>query len=604
MMMRRRPHLKSCLESSPMPTPFMLLAVTAALGGAFAQSAPRIEAVDEPPELTGTPTEFKKPPEILQQMADVYASKDDPDKARAAVETITRLLRENSNYSDGYFTRAIFNYCVLKSADVDDALRDIDAAIATHPSQEVSPPSFSLTDHYSLKANIEFVAGRHKQAMNDLEKGLLEDIENAESLFAPSGSPNSTARNSCEWQLSDLDRLVGESPADYRTLVFRGLYYFSLVAVNVKYSKSASDDFRSATTINPQSAQAYYFLGRICSRNAFFPSLTGISQEKSHKSAIQAYDKAVELDPNLWPAFLERANSRYQLKQYKLAISDFDRVLELDPENSGAYHDRALAKLNTDQYRPAILDFDEAIRRRSPDDMNLWAMYENRADCYIKLTEYRAAVADLTVAIRLQLRFQGFLFDLRQFRALYPEYNQVSDRDFILKLNKLFWPQYAYEVLAKQLSENKNEWAIDVLDELYEKRGDAYLNLRDFRRGTRDFKRIFDGIPLFADVVDRWRLIQADPNGNELYIDVKTVEFADPGPSRLWLKAIRKDETYTVQGYEIDCKLHQFKLATTVLYDSNHAVLRRSESDVGWERVIPDTVGELIFTGTCAGVQN
>ena len=58
---------------------------------------------------------------------------------------------------------------------------------------------------------------------------------------------------------------------------------------------------------------------------------------------------------------------------------------------------------------------------------------------------------------------------------------------------------------ARQLTEQNGGWAIGLLNELYEKRGDTYLRLSDYRQGVLDFRRIFEGIPNFADSTDRWR---------------------------------------------------------------------------------------------------
>ncbi len=207
------------------------------------------------------------------------------------------------------------------------------------------------------------------------------------------------------------------------------------------------------------------------------------------RKAAQQYTKAIILDPRFLSAYELRAMSYLELKQSRQAIQDYDKILELQPDKAGAYHDRALAKMDLNQYRSAILDFDEAIKRRDDDLM----MYENRADCYLKLEDFRNAILDLSKAIGLQLGSQGFLFNIRQFRALYPEYDALSDDDLIRKLNKLFWPQYTFEVLKKQLTENK-QWAIALMEELYEKRGDAYLKINEFKLGIRDFNRIQKGI--------------------------------------------------------------------------------------------------------------
>src|SRR5271167_357841 len=56
--------------------------------------------------------------------------------------------------------------------------------------------------------------------------------------------------------------------------------------------------------------------------------------------------------------------------------------------------------------------------------------------------------------VKRVLANQTFLLTLRQFRALYPEYDKVSDETVLRRIHALFWPQFEYEVFAKQIMEN------------------------------------------------------------------------------------------------------------------------------------------------------
>jgi hypothetical protein len=155
-------------------------------------------------------------------------------------------------------------------------------------------------------------------------------------------------------------------------------------------------------------------------------------------------------------------------------------------------------------------------------------------------------------------------------------------------------------VIAKQLLAEKDEWAIDFVNELYEKRGDAYLRMNDFRRGVQDFNRIIKGIPNYADGMDRWRLLGSSPGGEQHYIDVKTAEFSNSVPARLWLKTVKKDESYTVQAYELDCKGGRINATSTVQYSPNDEIISTSETSGGWQRIVPETLGEQLHNGMCS----
>jgi len=528
--------------------------------------------------------------------------------------TRKKLVGEDEEPSPSIFfssllMRALFNRCMVHSGDTDGVLKDIDAAISNYATQKLPRAHASLSGHYSLRAKVEFDTRHYREALDDLETAMKQDLDGASSIFnSDDTKPDAPPQSICTWGLSDLDLLAQKFPHDYRVVLLRGLYYRHFMNFDTKHFSTGIANLRSALVLNPKSPIIYYLLGRTYAQAVFWPSLLGVPQAESYKSAIQAYDKAVELDPAFAPAYLGRASAEYQLKRYQQAIKDFDKLLTLTPENTGAYNDRGLAKMNLEQYYPAISDFDEVIKRAKPNSFDISAsyVYENRADCHVKLGHFEDAIGDLTKAIALQLGSQGFMFNIGQFRALYPEYNDVPDEAFGHKINKLFWPQYEYDVIAKNLSSRKSEneeWPIDeVLNGLYEKRGDAYFASMDFKRAVLDFNRIFRGIPMFAHLVNRWRLLESGSSGEKYYLDVKTIEFSKSAPGRLWLKTVNEDETYTLQSYELDCTGRRVNVTSTVVYSANDEVVSSSEINK-WQRIVPDSRGERLYAGICSGVR-
>ena len=588
----------------------LIAAVFAAALLAHSQASPiRIAGVQEPPELSGEPKKIKRLTGVQRQFGEMIPELTDEAKAKAARPKLNKFVEEHPDYSDAYFMRATCYFCTLSSREYASILKDIDRAISTHSAPTASIYE-NLTDHYSLRGKVKLMVGQYREAMDDLETAMKVDFDSADRIFNIGGVEPEKTSNPCTWNLMELDTLVAKFPEDYRALLFRGLYFKFFTTFKEDYYAKAMQEFQKAALLNPKSPLPHYFIAELYEKASFWTKAAWSSDEgrnEAKRNAIQAYTKAIQLNPNFMKAYEGRASAYYALKRYPQAISDHDKVLELDPDNVSAYADRGVTKLEAGQYPSAAFDLGEAIRRKRESDFafdedTLGMSYEHRADAYMKMGDYRNAIADYSKAIERRLANDTFLLSLKQIRGLYPEYNSVSDEALCRKINALFWPKFEYNVIAKRLLEENGNWEISfLLEELYEKRGDAYLRANDFRRGVLDFNRIFKGIPNFADVLDRWRPLGRSWDGEEYFLDVKSVEFSDSGPVRLWLKNVSKNKSYTVQSIDLDCRAMRINLTPSVAYNSEGQVVSSSETSSGWQRIVPDTQGEQLYMGMCSG---
>jgi lipoprotein NlpI len=109
-------------------------------------------------------------------------------------------------------------------------------------------------------------------------------------------------------------------------------------------------DFEKAIEIDPKLAPAY--TGR------------GIAYEKKgdHDRAIADYSKAIELDPKDAHSYYHRGNAYERKGEYDRAIADFDKAIELNPKLAGAYNNRGIVHFVNQDYDHAIADYNEAIR--------------------------------------------------------------------------------------------------------------------------------------------------------------------------------------------------------------------------------------------------
>jgi len=107
----------------------------------------------------------------------------------------------------------------------------------------------------------------------------------------------------------------GLGVSDYKDAVLDGVS-----DLNLNRPESALENFNRAIDIDPTRADG--FLGRA----------NALSTLKRYEEALPDYNRAIEIDPTLANAFVNRGSARSQLGQYEKAIADFEKGLELDPE--------------------------------------------------------------------------------------------------------------------------------------------------------------------------------------------------------------------------------------------------------------------------------
>lgn len=118
---------------------------------------------------------------------------------------------------------------------------------------------------------------------------------------------------------------------------------------------------------------------------------------EDYKKAVDNYDLAIELDPDLAVAYHYRGYALHQLGRYNRAFNDYDRALILDLDYVAAYNNRGTAHQDLGQYQKALTNYTEAIRL----DPNYAPARFNR--CWTKaknLGRFADALADCELAVQ------------------------------------------------------------------------------------------------------------------------------------------------------------------------------------------------------------
>ncbi|MFC5220750.1 tetratricopeptide repeat protein [Streptomyces coerulescens] len=147
--------------------------------------------------------------------------------------------------------------------------------------------------------------------------------------------------------------------------------------------------------------------------------------------AVKAYDRALDLDPELVSAYRGKVQARSALGDYRGALDDLRRVLELEPDNPYNVFLRGEHQRILGRYDEAIQDLDRGIRL-DPNQEFAWA---SRGAARLSRGELDEALTDLNRALELKPDYAWALARrARLWRARGDRAGQLADLDRALAL--------------------------------------------------------------------------------------------------------------------------------------------------------------------------
>lgn len=79
------------------------------------------------------------------------------------------------------------------------------------------------------------------------------------------------------------------------------------------------------------------------------------------ENAIQAFNKAIQLNIKFAEAYNNRGNAYADTKEYDLAIADYNTAIEINPKDADYYYNRGTTYADKEQYDLAITDYNKSI---------------------------------------------------------------------------------------------------------------------------------------------------------------------------------------------------------------------------------------------------
>lgn len=215
-------------------------------------------------------------------------------------------------------------------------------------------------------AKIDVTSAKVYLAMQDYAKtfaslrtALAKDPENSEAFFI-SGLANEEMGDTLK-AIDSYQSAVARNNKHYDALKQLGILF------SIKHDPLAIDYLRNASTLRPQSTEPLYVLGMFYQEN------------NDPDKALSVYQEIIQIDSS---NKLAHYNTGYVYLVYKeefdKAIDAFSRALYIDPEYTDALYNRGLSRELSSDYQGARSDYEQVLRKRVNDDKAVQGL--NRLD--------------------------------------------------------------------------------------------------------------------------------------------------------------------------------------------------------------------------------
>ncbi|MBY2937518.1 tetratricopeptide repeat protein [Rhizobium leguminosarum] len=149
--------------------------------------------------------------------------------------------------------------------------------------------------------------------------------------------------------------------------------------------QKAELQLKAAMALDPYYAEYHNDLANLLSR-----------QPGRQHEALEAYERAIELSPPYYEAYLNRGMLRVELGMLDWAVEDFKRVLDIKPEEWRAFRELANVRSDADDFHGALLLYKQALAFEQNDadlHANLGLVLSHLGERELAIIHYRRAIA-------------------------------------------------------------------------------------------------------------------------------------------------------------------------------------------------------------------
>ena len=157
-----------------------------------------------------------------------------------------------------------------------------------------------------------------------------------------------------------------------------------------------------------------------------------LSSLERSQEALAAYEQAIQLDPNYAHAYEGEGNVFYNLKLYYEALEAYEQAIRFDPSSASAYNGKGDALYYLKRYQEALLAYERAIQL----DPSYATAYNGKSWTLWQLKRFEEALIAYEQSIRLDpscaSTYNGegnTLYDLNHYQQALAAYEQAIQLD-------------------------------------------------------------------------------------------------------------------------------------------------------------------------------
>jgi len=332
----------------------------------------------------------------LADRAQAYLALKQHDRAMADFNEAIRLEPGPTLYTDRGLAHALHG-------DLDKAIADFSAALATHPLSGTAllfrghayldrnelPPALadlneairlqpqSAAAHY-YRAQVQARLGQREPALADGTEALRLEPGHAGALFLRGRllAEGDALAEAC----ADFSALLDRDWGHVGARVERGKVYRRLGE-----DDKALADFNTAVLADRPSAEAYRLRAEL------------YRDQGNVEQALADFNEAIKLDNGQAWTYLQRGQLLAQQGDREAALGDINTALRLDPGQPRAYLQRVMLSVEMGQHDAALADLAEVVRL----EPELAPAYAARARIHLTQGHPDQALADLNDYLRL-----------------------------------------------------------------------------------------------------------------------------------------------------------------------------------------------------------